>query len=307
MGFDAFIRFFLPREERFQALLEHDTGNLVRAAELFQVIAKARDLEQRRVKLVEFKALEHDGDQLTRRIFEALNSTFITPFDREDIRAIAVDVDDVLDYLEGIAQFLVLFEIRDAPEPLTRFAEILFELCRQIDEITNGRYTSQGDSLWMPLLLTFGPFLLVIGLLYVLISRGLRQAGGGGGMLGNFGKSKHRQLTKEMTGITFSTGDGANDTTMTFTGMLVSMAAGRKWLALPIFAQGMVLLHSLQGFYPLLPLFRRIGLRTEQEIGAERYALKALRGDFQELRGGQRQGDPAERADRAFEAAQPVQ
>ena len=136
MGFDAFIRLFLPREERFQALLEQDTGNLVRAAELFQVIANARDLEHRRVKLVEFKALEHDGDQLTRRIFEALNSTFITPFDREDIRAIAVDVDDVLDYLEGIAQFLVLFEIRDAPEPLTRFAEILLELCRQIDEIT---------------------------------------------------------------------------------------------------------------------------------------------------------------------------
>jgi hypothetical protein len=95
--------------------------------------------------------------------------------------------------------------------------------------------------------------------------------------------------------------------TMTFTGMLLSMALGRKWLALPIFAQSMVLLHSLQGFYPLLPLFRRMGLRTEKEIGAERYALKALRGDFQELRGEQRQGDPAERADRAFEAAQPVQ
>jgi predicted phosphate transport protein (TIGR00153 family) len=136
MGFDAFIRFFLPREERFHALLEHDTTNLVRAAELFVAIALTEDLEQRRVKLVEFKALEHEGDQITRRVFEALNSTFITPFDREDIRQIAVDIDDVLDYLEGIAQFLVLFEIRETPEPLARFAEILLELCRQIDEIT---------------------------------------------------------------------------------------------------------------------------------------------------------------------------
>ena len=120
MGFDAFIRFFLPREESFQALLEQDTGNLVRAAQLFQAIANSRDLEARRLKLVELKALEHDGDQITRRIFEALNSTFITPFDREDIRSIAVDLDDVLDYLEGIAQFLVLFELDEAPEPLTR-------------------------------------------------------------------------------------------------------------------------------------------------------------------------------------------
>jgi len=47
-----------------------------------------------------------------------------------------VDIDDVLDYLEGIAQFIVLFEIREAPESLTRFAEILLELCRQIDALT---------------------------------------------------------------------------------------------------------------------------------------------------------------------------
>ncbi len=136
MGFDSFIRLLLPREQRFQELLELDTRNLVRAAELFLAVATTRDLEAKRVKLVELKAIEHEGDQLTRRIFEALNSSFITPFDREDIRAIAVDIDDVLDYLEGIGQFLVLFEIDDAPEPLARFAEILLELCRQIDKMT---------------------------------------------------------------------------------------------------------------------------------------------------------------------------
>lgn len=136
MRFDSLIRLLLPREERFQELLELDTRNLVRAAELFLDIAGTSDIEGRRVKLVELKALEHEGDQITRRLIEALNSTFITPFDREDIRSIAVDIDDVLDYLEGIGQYLVLFEIPDAPEPLTRFAEILLELCRQIDALT---------------------------------------------------------------------------------------------------------------------------------------------------------------------------
>jgi len=136
MGFDSFIRFLMPREEHFHVLLREGTQNLVRSAELFLTIAGARSLDERRLKLVELKAFEHEGDQVTRRIFEALNSTFLTPFDREDLRSIAVDVDDVLDYLEGIAQFIVLFEIDEAPEPLTRFAEILLELCRQIDGLT---------------------------------------------------------------------------------------------------------------------------------------------------------------------------
>jgi hypothetical protein len=54
-------------------------------------------------------------------------------------------------------------------------------------------------------------------------------------------------------------------------------------LALPMFVGSAVLLHALTGWYPLLPLFRRVGLRTAREIGRERYALKALRGDFSNL------------------------
>lgn len=136
MAIGSIFRLFLPREERFHELLRAATGNLVRSSELFLAIASTQDLEQRRLKLVELKAVEHEGDEITRRIFEALNTTFITPFDREDIRSLAVDVDDVLDYLEGIGQFIVLFEIRESPEALSRFAEILRELCRQIAGLT---------------------------------------------------------------------------------------------------------------------------------------------------------------------------
>lgn len=95
--------------------------------------------------------------------------------------------------------------------------------------------------------------------------------------------------------------------TMTLTGVLLGAAVSRKWLAIPIFAQSMMLLHAVRGFYPLLPLFRRMRLRTEQEIGTERYALKALRGDFEPVNGGAAKRSPAERADQAFDAAQPVQ
>lgn len=143
MFLDKLIRSLLPREERFAELFAQNTRNLVRAAALFQVIAKSGRAEERQLKLVELRALEHDGDQITRRIFEALNSTFLTPLDGEDMRSLAVDIDDVLDYLEGIAQFLVLFEPNENPEALMRFAEILVELVNQIDVITGLIWTNR--------------------------------------------------------------------------------------------------------------------------------------------------------------------
>jgi hypothetical protein len=54
----------------------------------------------------------------------------------------------------------------------------------------------------------------------------------------------------------------------------------RRLLGLAAVVSSMVTLHGTQGWYPLLPLFRRLGVRTREEIDRERYALKALRGDF---------------------------
>jgi cell division protease FtsH len=73
-----------------------------------------------------------------------------------------------------------------------------------VQKITNGDYQIQPRSLWLDSLYVFGPFLLLILLIWFLASRVLRSSSMGGGMLGNFGKSRHRMLSKEMTGITFS-------------------------------------------------------------------------------------------------------
>jgi predicted phosphate transport protein (TIGR00153 family) len=136
MKADALIRWFMPREERFHELLAQDTANLLAAARLFAEVAASRDLAQRREQASRLKALESQGDEITRRVFDALNSTFITPFDREDIRSIATDLDDILDYLEGVAHNLVLFELADSPEPLSQFAGILVKMAQEIDSVT---------------------------------------------------------------------------------------------------------------------------------------------------------------------------
>lgn len=129
---DRVIRMFLPKEERFHELLARDTENLTRAVQLFSEIAHTASFEERRIKAVELKHLEHEGDVITRQVFEALNISFITPFDPDDIRAITIDLDDILDSLEGAAQYLVILELREAPEALQQFAEILVAMVEEI-------------------------------------------------------------------------------------------------------------------------------------------------------------------------------
>jgi len=74
----------------------------------------------------------------------------------------------------------------------------------RVMQITDGKVKVQAQSPWMQFLIIFGPFILLILLVWFLISRGLRSAGAGAGMLGSFGKSRHRTMNKEMTGITFA-------------------------------------------------------------------------------------------------------
>jgi hypothetical protein len=78
--------------------------------------------------------------------------------------------------------------------------------------------------------------------------------------------------------------------TFTLTGLLFGLTVSRRWLALPVVVQSFFLLHALQGWCPPLPVLRRLGVRTSTEINQERYALKALRGDFAPVSGASDQG-----------------
>lgn len=63
-------------------------------------------------------------------------------------------------------------------------------------------------------------------------------------------------------------------------------AKRRRWLAVPFTVLGFLLLHATQGWCPPLPVFRRFGVRTRGEIEKEKFALRFLRGDFDDLRRG---------------------
>ncbi|MEZ6317563.1 MAG: ATP-dependent zinc metalloprotease FtsH [Phycisphaerales bacterium] len=79
------------------------------------------------------------------------------------------------------------------------------KIAGQLLELTHGDYTSKPTNTMLPMLIVgVLPVVLLVGVIWFVISRSMRAAGGGAGMLGSFGKSKHRTLTKEMTGVTFT-------------------------------------------------------------------------------------------------------
>jgi hypothetical protein len=72
----------------------------------------------------------------------------------------------------------------------------------------------------------------------------------------------------------------ANASTIAFFGVALGAAVNRRWLLLPALVTGFLFQHAIQGWCPPVPILRRMGFRTADEINQERFALKALRGDF---------------------------
>src|SRR6185312_4281557 len=98
----------IPREERFFDMFAEDAANVLGAARLFEAMLRAYDAPEQRAR--EIRDAEHRGDEIGRR----LESTFVTPFDREDIHALISALDDVLDYIEEAADTFILYRI-EAP------------------------------------------------------------------------------------------------------------------------------------------------------------------------------------------------
>jgi hypothetical protein len=69
----------------------------------------------------------------------------------------------------------------------------------------------------------------------------------------------------------------------TFIGAALGLKKSRNWFVLPLIVSVFLLQHSIQGWCPPISVFRRLGIRTGQEIEVEKYALKALRGDFDDV------------------------
>lgn len=119
-------------EKQLLSLLDDLAKKSVQTSEaLVELINDLKDAE----KITTIKKLETDGDDLTREIFAELNKTFITPLDREDMQRIASKIDDVIDFMDGIAARMQSYKIQTPPPYSIEMIEQLNSSTKEVEYI----------------------------------------------------------------------------------------------------------------------------------------------------------------------------
>ncbi|MGQ9559970.1 MAG: DUF47 domain-containing protein [Candidatus Oleimicrobiaceae bacterium] len=120
----------LPKQEQFFTMFTQAAANIQEAAQLLvEMLESGQDTERFGRKI---KELEHQGDKLTHEIINKLNTTFVTPLDREDIYALCRALDDVIDLIDSAADRIYLFELTKPGEDALRLARIIAEASTEI-------------------------------------------------------------------------------------------------------------------------------------------------------------------------------
>jgi uncharacterized protein len=120
------------RNREFFDLFEEAAANIVRAADLLdQMISRWPDRSDLTRDIV---ICEQEGDRITHDIHQRLNNTFVTPIDREDILQLTSSLDDIVDLIDEVADYLVLYKIEAPMEQASRLAHIILQATRQIAE-----------------------------------------------------------------------------------------------------------------------------------------------------------------------------
>jgi uncharacterized protein len=114
---------FRPTDTSFYDMFSESAKNLVNGAELLaEMLSNGADQAQIATRMRE---AEHQGDEITHGIVRKVNTTFVTPFEREDIYRLAAGLDDVMDFMEEAVDLVLLYEIGDLPSELANMVEVL--------------------------------------------------------------------------------------------------------------------------------------------------------------------------------------
>lgn len=115
----------IPTDKGFHELFEASAATMERTAQAFAELCGRP--ERAATCVAEIRDLEHEADAVARKTLARLDTTFLTPFDREDIHALVSEVDDVVDAIDAAARRIVLFNISIPNPRLTKQAEVLVE------------------------------------------------------------------------------------------------------------------------------------------------------------------------------------
>jgi predicted phosphate transport protein (TIGR00153 family) len=135
MNLDKIFGFLLPKDHKFFPLFNQAADNLVLASELLIKLIRENDLAKREEYIRMIKDVEHAGDNLTGKLLDELNGTFITPFDREDIHDLISTMDDVIDYIHTASTRIHFYKLPSFPGEFVAIADCIHSANKEIQYV----------------------------------------------------------------------------------------------------------------------------------------------------------------------------
>ena len=132
MSLNSIFQYFVPKDKKFFPLFEQAGSNLIEMATLLKESVHSADLQLRKDNAKVLEDLEHKGDDLTHQIHLELGKNFITPFDREDIHALASSLDDVADFIHGASNRIELYKVIDTSEEMKEISSLILEATEHV-------------------------------------------------------------------------------------------------------------------------------------------------------------------------------
>ena len=147
MKLNTFFSYFTPQENKFYPLLRNMSANILACSDLLIELTNTSGKEARKEIYKQIKALETKGDTIVDKLFDELNNTFITPFDREDINALGEEMDNVLDSMNSAAKRVIMYQPSHLPAQSVDVALLLKQSCElmhsAVEQLRNMRQSSK--------------------------------------------------------------------------------------------------------------------------------------------------------------------
>ena len=126
----------IPKEEQYFNLFRQMTSHIYDAASgLAEMLADKQESFPQHLKKI--KAIEHECDELTHSISTKLNTSFITPFDREDIYMLSGALDDIVDLIDDAARAVVMYNVRETTDFARQFGDVIQRMAVQLHEVVS--------------------------------------------------------------------------------------------------------------------------------------------------------------------------
>lgn len=138
MNIDKLLKIVVSKNNSFFPLFEEAAKNISKASAEMQSMIGEEDAGKREAHISRIEAIEHEGDKLSQKIFEQLNRSFITPYDREDIQMMVSSMDDVLDNINGASRKFRLYKPQIVIPEIKLMAEVICLASQEIEIVMKG-------------------------------------------------------------------------------------------------------------------------------------------------------------------------